>query len=317
MQRRNFLKTSLVAGSAVLASSGSGHAVDMGTSATKHAPFKTKFAANNSLTMKSSTKGMSHIDKLRFFYDCGFRALEDTDMAKRTPDVRNDIAKEMERLGMEMGVFTSYAPFDDMYMTGNRRNYKQKIPDKKESVERIKQIMTDMVEIGKRINAKFTCVVPGVYDEQLDFGFQFANVLEHLKYATDICAKAGLTIVLEPLCVRHPGMWLRRTADAYALCKAVGSPNCKILFDVYHQQVTEGNLMHNLDLAWDEIAYFHYGDPPMRTEPCSGEINFKNLTQYIWDKGYRGFIGAEHFLTDTSPSGDEKFLEIYHNIDVK
>ena len=316
MNRRFFVKKSLVAGGAAVAAA-QAFGDEPAKNPFKREAFRTKFAANFYLIMKPSTKGMSFVDKLRFFYDCGFRALEDNDMARRSVEDQKIIAKEMERLGMEMGVYTSYAPFGDMFMTGNRRSYKQKIPDKKEAIEIIKKTMTENVEVGKRVNAKFTTVVPGMYDEQLDFGFQFANVLEHLKYATEICAKAGLTIVLEPLCVRHPGVWLRRSADAYALCKAVNSPNCKILFDVYHQQVTEGNLMRSIELAWDEIAYFHYGDVPMRTEPGSGEINYKNLTQYIWDKGYRGFIGTEHYLSDLSVKGDEKFVDIYHQIDVK
>ncbi len=316
MDRRNFVKNSLMAGGAVMASASTTFASDDKKSF-KGEAFKAKFAANFYLIMKTSTKGMSFVDKLRFFYDCGFRALEDNDMARRSVEDQKIIAKEMERLGMEMGVYTSYAPFNDLWMTGNRANYKQKVPDKKEAIERIKKQMLANVEVGKRVNAKFTTIVPGMYDEQLDFGFQFANVLEHLKYATEICEKAGLTIVLEPLCVRHPGMWLRRSADAYALCKAVGSPHCKILYDVYHQQVTEGNLMRSMELAWDEIGYFHFGDVPMRTEPESGEINYRNITQYIWDKGYRGCIGTEHFLSDVSVEGEKKFLDAYRLIDVK
>ena len=147
--------------------------------------------------------------------------------------------------------------------------------------------------------------------------YQFANVVEHLKWCAEIVEKAGLIIVLEPLNIKnHPSLWLKRIPQAYALCKAVGSPNVKILDDLYHQQITEGNLIMNIDAAWDEIAYYHLGDVPNRTEPLSGEINYKVLIKHIHDKGYRGIYGAEHLQSDKSEAGDEKVLRAYREIDV-
>ena len=104
--------------------------------------------------------------------------------------------------------------------------------------------------------------------------------------------------------------------QAYALCKAVGSKHCKILDDLYHQQITEGNLIQNMDTAWDEIAYFQVGDVPGRNEPTTGEINYKNVFKHIWDKGYRGIIGMEHGQSDWSKAGDEKLITAYRSVDL-
>ena len=112
-------------------------------------------------------------------------------------------------------------------------------------------------------------------------------------------------MVLEPLNPwrDHPGLFLTKVPQAYMICQAVGSPSCKILFDIYHQQITEGNLIPNIDRAWDEIAYFQMGDNPGRKEPTTGEINYKNVFQHIHGKGYTGVMGMEH---GNSKPGDRR-----------
>ena len=115
--------------------------------------------------------------------------------------------------------------------------------------------------------------------------------------------------------IDHPGMFLHTVPQAYALAKAVGSPNVKILYDVYHVQIQEGNLLPTIDFAWEEIAYFQMGDTPGRKEPGSGEINYKNVLQHIHDKGYRGFVGLEHGTSRPGAAGEQKTLEAYREVD--
>ena len=81
----------------------------------------------------------------------------------------------------------------------------------------------------------------------------------------------------------HPDLFLTKISQTYEICKAVDSPSCKILFDIYHQQIQEGNLIPNMELSWDEIGYFQIGDNPGRKEPTTGEINYKNIFKYIHD----------------------------------
>ncbi len=97
-------------------------------------------------------------------------------------------------------------------------------------------------------------------------------------------------MVLEALS-DSPDHYLQTSQQSYMICKAVNSPSCKILYDIYHMQKMEGNLINNIELAWDEIAYFQIGDNPGRKEPTTGEINYKNVFKYIYDKGYKGCFG--------------------------
>ena len=159
-------------------------------------------------------------------------------------------------------------------------------------------------------------VVPGHLDLKKDMGYQTANVVESLKRAADILAPHGLTMVLEPLNPRdHPGLFLTKAAQAYQICKAVDSPACKVLFDIYHQQITEGNLIPNIENSWDEIAYFQIGDNPGRKEPTTGEINYLNVFKYIHLKGYRGVLGMEHGNSKKGKSGEFEVIRAYRACD--
>ena len=113
-------------------------------------------------------------------------------------------------------------------------------------------------------------------------------------------------MVLEPLNPwrDHPGLFLTRMPQAFQICSAVGSPFCKILDDLYHQQITEGNLIPNIDRSWSEIAYFQIGDNPGRKEPGTGEINYKNVFTHIHAKGFTGIMGMEH--GNSQPGKEER-----------
>jgi hydroxypyruvate isomerase len=95
------------------------------------------------------------------------------------------------------------------------------------------------------------------------------------------------------------------------ICKAVGSPGIKIVNDLYHQQITEGDLIPNLEAAWDYIAAYHLGDNPGRKEPLTGEINFRNVFRFIHRKGFRGVLCMEHGLSQPGLEGEKKLLAAY------
>ena len=155
-------------------------------------------------------------------------------------------------------------------------------------------------------------VVPGHVDLRQNMAYQTANVVETLKQACAILEPHGLVMVLEPLNFRnHPGLFLSESPQAYQICKAVNSPSCKILFDIYHQQIQEGNLLPNIEKCWDEIAYFQIGDNPGRNEPTTGEINYKNVFKYIHSKGYNGVLGMEHGNSVEGKSGEQRVIEAY------
>ena len=113
----------------------------------------------------------------------------------------------------------------------------------------------------------------------------------------------------------HPDLFLWKIRQAYQICRAVGSPSCKILDDLYHQQISEGNLIPNMDRAWDEIAYFQIGDNPGRKEPTTGEINYKNVFKHIYEKGYTGILGMEHGNSKPGPEGEQAAIDAYVEVD--
>ena len=159
-------------------------------------------------------------------------------------------------------------------------------------------------------------VVPGCVDLRKDMGYQTRNVIDALKQASEILEPHNLTMVLEPLNFRdHPGLFLNKIPQAYQICQAVGSPSCKILDDLYHQQIHEGNQIPNIDLAWDEIAYFQVGDNPGRKEPTTGEINYTNVFKHIHEKGYTGIIGMEHGNSIIGKEGELALIEAYATVD--
>lgn len=135
-------------------------------------------------------------------------------------------------------------------------------------------------------------------------------------FLVDILEPHGLVMVLEPLNFRdHPGLFLTESPQAFQICKAVDSPSCKILFDIYHQQIQEGNLIPNIDDSWDEIAYFQIGDNPGRKEPTTGEINYKNIFSFIYKKGYDGILGMEHGNAIQGVEGEKALVDAYLEVD--
>ena len=153
-------------------------------------------------------------------------------------------------------------------------------------------------------------------DLGLEMAYQTANVVEALRRASDLLESHGLVMVLDPLnwWPHHAGQFLTEIPQAYEICRAVDSPSCKILFDIYHQQITEGNLIPNIDKSWSEIAYFQIGDNPGRKEPTTGEINYLNVFRHIHSKGYRGVLGMEHGNSKPGKAGEMAVSAAYRKL---
>jgi hydroxypyruvate isomerase len=167
--------------------------------------------------------------------------------------------------------------------------------------------------VAKRVNAKWMTVVPGQLVQNLEMAYQTANVVDALRLGAEVFEPHGLVMVLEPLNPwrDHPGQFLSKVPQAYEICRAVNSPSCKILFDMYHQQITEWNIIPNIDLAWSEIAYFQVGDNPGRNEPTTGEVNYRKIFQHIHGKGFKGVLGMEHGNSKGGKEGERAVIEAY------
>ncbi len=291
MNRRQAITAGVGAG-AVLA----GAAVAQEKPAAK-GKFRMKYAPHFGMFRKSA--GNDPIDQLKFAAGQGFHAWEDNGMSRKPVELQAQIGKEMERLGMTMGVFVS--GIGDL------------VADPKKMKDEIKKRMTGYLEVAKRVNAKWTTVVPGGVNQRLEWDYMTANCIENLKVAAGVCETIGLVMVLEPLnwWTNHPGRFLRKVPQGYMICKGVGSPSCKVLDDLYHAQIQEGNLIPNMEKAWSEIGYIQVGDNPGRKEPTTGEINYRNIFKWLHGKGYEGVIGMEHGNSKPDKEGEQAVIDAY------
>ncbi|HKX28345.1 MAG TPA: TIM barrel protein [Blastocatellia bacterium] len=269
--------------------------------------FKLNYAPH--FGMFQNHTGPDLITQLKFFQEQGFTAIEDNGMPDRPVAEQEKIGKGLADLKLTMGVFVATKDFANP--TFAVASYK---PEVREAI--LKEIHNS-VEVAKRVNAKWCTVVPGCHDERLDWEYQTASVIDLFKRCAEVAEKAGLVLVMEPLNTRinHPKLFLTRIAQAYMICRAVGSPSVKILYDMYHQQITEGNIIPNIDLAWSEVAYFQVGDNPSRNEPTTGEMNYRNIFKHIHSKGFTGVVGMEHGVKVKSKEGEKAAIEAYVSCD--
>jgi hydroxypyruvate isomerase len=301
MERRNFIRNTTLAGG-LLSSTGF---YSMGANYFSSPKFKLNYAPH--LGMFAHHAGNDAQAELEFMAEQGFRSFEDNEMGNRPVEEQKKMARTMESLDFQMGVFVAHKIHWKVpnLASGDSAKQREFLNDIKKSVE-----------VAKRVNAKWMTVVPGHRDLKLPMGYQTANVVETLKRAAALLEPHGLVMVLEPLNFRdHPGLFLTGSPQAFEICRAVDSPSCKILFDIYHQQIQEGNLIPNIERCWEEIAYFQIGDNPGRKEPTTGEINYKNIFKYIHDRGYNGVLGMEHGNSIAGKEGEIALLKAYYQVD--
>jgi hydroxypyruvate isomerase len=303
MQRREFLQKTAAAaavtapGAVTLANAAAGPA----------RTFKLKYAPHFGMFKVSA--GGDLFDELRFMADAGFRGLEDNGLMARPVDVQQRIGDALAKAGMTMGVFVIDAG----------ENWKVSLATgKPEFRERFVTACHEAVNVAKRCGAKWMTVVPGYFDRQQRIGIQTGHVIDALRAGADVLAPHDLVMVLEPLS-DNPDLFLRTSDQAYTLCRAVNSPACKILYDIYHMQRNEGHLIPHIDAVWDEIAYFQIGDVPGRKEPGTGETNYPNVFKHIhgrMQQSGRDFVfGMEHGNSVEGVEGERKVIEAYVRAD--
>ncbi|RQO71660.1 xylose isomerase [Pedobacter sp. KBW06] len=307
MKRIEFLRNSFIATGAALAGSSlsAAAAPASGSAATGLAgkTFNLDYAPHQG--MFANHAGKSFLDQIQYMYDQGFRSIEDNGYLGRPIEEQKKIGDLLAKLGMRMGVF----------VVDGGDNWKTSLTTgKKEFKDKFVETCKQSVEAAKRCNAKWMTVVPGFYERKLPYGNQMANVVDAMRAGAEIFEPHGLIMVLETLS-DTPELFLQQTHETFNVCKAVNSPSCKILYDIYHMQKTEGNLIVNMDRCWDEIAYIQIGDNPGRKEPTTGEINYKNLFKHLYNKGYKGVMGMEHGNSKGGKEGELRVIQAYRESD--
>jgi hydroxypyruvate isomerase len=303
MKRRNFIKSTAASGIALTGLTGVISATASESKTSAIAKFHLKYGPH--FGMFKNSAGDDLIDQIKFMADQGFTAFEDNGMMKREPQLQEKIGETLAKLGMMMGVFV-------VDKGGNMAN--TLAAGKQENIDIFLDGCRRAVDVAKRVNAKWMTVVPGGFERRLPIGIQDSNVIEALRRGAEILEPHGLVMVLEPLS-DSPDLYLQTSQQSYMICKAVNSPSCKILYDIYHMQKMEGNLINNIDLTWDEIAYFQIGDNPGRKEPTTGEINYKNVFKHIYDRGYMGVMGMEHGISKPGTEGEKRLVDAYREVD--
>lgn len=271
-------------------------------------PFKLRYAFDAGQFSNSAPGGV--VEELKFAHDQGFTAMEDNRMKGRPVAEQEAIAREMSRLGMTMGIILNNG------QTGFKANGSL-TTGKPEETEAFLAEVRSSIECAKRVNAKWMTSLVGMMDPTLPRGYQIANVIDNVRRACELLEPHGLVMVFEPLNVteNHPGFLIHSNDELYMFAKAVKSPSCKILYDLYHSQINEGHLIYNFDKCFDEIAYIQTGDTPGRKEPGTGEVNYRNVFKFIHDKGYTGLLGMEHGKSLPGKEGEMALIQAYRDAD--
>jgi hydroxypyruvate isomerase len=278
------------------------------------------------INLFTNSAGKDPIDQIQYMADLGFKSIEDSGfnaphipfdtspmgigMFGQEPAYLDKIGKTIEKAGMTMGTFVMTPPVWPPVASLTSGN-----PE-------LREIFLNKcrkgVEVAKRLNAQFVTVSTDCYDRSLPMDMQTANAIDALRYAADIFEPSGVTMVIETLSDHHE-LFLRTSAQAYMICRAVNRKCCKILFDMYHLQKNEGRLIYHIDMVWDEIGYFQIGDEPGRKEPGTGEVNYKNIFKHIYEKskaeGKNFILGMEHFKSKEGVEGEKALLDAYLEVD--
>jgi hydroxypyruvate isomerase len=303
MERRAFLK-SAAAAAAVLPALPATAGQDPATPSAK-GDFKLNYAPH--FGMFKHHAGDDLVAQLEFARAEGFTAWEDNGMGHKSPEEQQRLGDAMQRLGLRMGVFVCNwnTAWNESFSSG-RADMIQSFVDE----------LKGAVETAKRCGATWMTAVTGKTSANQRQGFQDANAIEMLRRGAEVLEPHGLVMVLEPLNFRdHPGMFLERSDHAYMLCKAVQSPSVKVLFDIYHQAVSEGNLIPNIERCWDETGYFQIGDNPGRKEPTTGGVNYHGIFSRIRGRGFEGVLGMEHGNAGGGREGERAVIEAYRQCD--
>lgn len=301
LDRRGFLGTSVAAAAGLFASASAARAqAPVGTpAATASKKFKLKYGPM--FGAFEAHAGKDPIAQLNFMAEAGFTALLDGGFLNKPLELQDKLVKEMDKLGITLGdPYCSYTAGGQSMVAGI---------DKKEDYA---QHYAEVCEKLKRVNGKWFLVVPGKLVPGMPMEQMTANVIENLKAIMKVVEPTGCIMVLESLNPRnHPGMFLTKIPQAVDICKAVSSPSCKLVNDLYHQQITEGDLIPNIKAGWDYIAHYHLGDTPGRKEPTTGEINYRSIFKYLYENKFDGVLGMEHGKSKGGKEGELALIDAY------
>jgi hydroxypyruvate isomerase len=262
-------------------------------------PFRSLFAA--------SVGSDDPEEQVKFAAANGFAGVLYADACGRPPAEQERVGEALAAHGLEPGCIL-YTTFD------NLRNPSWAHNDAA-AREWIATQLARAAQAAQRVGAKRLALLGGT-DPQRPLSGQRAAFVQNLRYAADIAARAGLTLCLETLSRKSiPGMLLEHVSDALEVVRAVDHPAVRLIFDTSHVQIMDGDLLFNLEQAWDSIEIVQLADNPGRLEPGTGEINFESVLRFLVQRGYRGLVELEYGWQVPGPESERRGLATLRRLD--
>jgi hydroxypyruvate isomerase len=164
---------------------------------------------------------------------------------------------------------------------------------------RMLEYLAEAIGAAHKLNTKTLLVLTGNALPDRSLEDQHRSIVDGMKEARKLAEPAGITLIIELLntLVNHPGYYLNSVEKGVRVVDEVASPNVKLLNDLYHMQIMEGNLIANLQKYIDRIGHFHVADVPGRHQPGTGEINYRNVLKAIAETKYDGYVAMEYSPT--------------------
>ena len=243
-----------------------------------HTPH-TRFAVNIEMWFR----GTPFLERIEAAAKLGFPAVEFWPW--RGKDIEA-IASKTRELGIEIAQFTAWGFSPGM---NNPENHDAVVAEIQESCRTAQQL-----------DCKMMTVVAGNDQPGMSQAEMHEHVITALKRCAPIAEAHDVMLILEPMNIRvdHKGHCLYGSPDAVRICREVDSSHVKINWDLYHMQISEGDLCGRLKDGFDQVGYLQLADHPGRREPGTGEIHYNRVLKQAHDLGYRGLVGLECYPTD-------------------
>lgn len=181
----------------------------------------------------------------------------------------------------------------------------------KESIEISKELACSNLILTTNILGQDRSVAP--LKVEIESAKKRENIIKVLSSLDSIAKDNDITLNIEPLNTKvdHMGYFLNNSGDAFDILRIIASPNIRLLYDIYHMQIMEGNLIENIRSNIDLIGHIHIADVPGRHEPGTGEINFSAIFKALSDTDYKGYVGFEFMPSDTTDASLKIVRDIF------
>jgi hydroxypyruvate isomerase len=268
-------------------------------------PWKLRFAPNLGLvspttpTFLHSVGSADPVRQIDFVADHGFAGVEDNFLKLRPVDEQRRIGEALERRNLEMGCFVNNIESWNKPLWGSAAVNDRKV---------LRADLTSSIEVAKRVRGKYLTVITG-RDLRIPLQAQLANLIENLKRLADQAYAGGVVLGVEVTNEwGFPGMLVHHIADANAIVRAVDHPAVRLVFDVFHVQAMDGDILRNLDAAWEQIGIIQVADNPGRLELGTGELNWVRILRHLVERGYAGLVELEHGFGSEGIAAEQEML---------